>query len=142
MLSVEKERQNKMYETELRAIAAYHGLNTQLVQLAGKNTQLARAALEYRNSAIMLNDDDNFDTKRYVNAGKNLINEIADTQILISQIVLLLNMNDAVADAMEQKIGSEYFQLFSEKIGQVDSTPENEDKDKPNKTSWFKKRRK
>ena len=89
-----------MYEQKIKQIAEYYGSNNQLIQLAEESAELTQAALKYRR-ARWVNPID-LETMRVTRL--NLMEEMADTLIMIEQLCYLLGCEQAVKDIVDEKL--------------------------------------
>ena len=89
-----------MYESKIKTIAEHYGTNNQLVQLAEESAELTQAALKYRR-AHCVNPID-FEAMRITR--QNLMEEMADTLIMIEQICWLLGCEQAIKDIVDEKL--------------------------------------
>lgn len=76
-----------MYESKIKTIAEYYGTNNQLVQLAEESAELTQATLKYRITHCV--NPINFEAMRITR--QNLMEEMADTLIMIEQLCYLLH---------------------------------------------------
>lgn len=96
-----------MYESKIKQIAEYYGSNNQLIQLAEESAELTQAALKYRR-AHWANPID-LEAMRVTR--HNLMEEMADTLIMIEQICWLLGREQGVKDIVDEKLDRQLEQI-------------------------------
>ncbi len=96
---------------DLSNIANYYGLEPQLAQTAEEAAELAQAALKYRKAAL----NPFFSISKNIKEKSNLIEEIADVYVMISQIALLLDSIDDVNRVASEKINRQIERIKQEK---------------------------
>ena len=87
-----------MYESKIKQIASYYGFESQLIQTADESSEFAHAALKLRRE--YKGCPDLIDCEHY----DNLIEEMADTLIMIEQLCYLLGCEQAVKDIVAEKL--------------------------------------
>lgn len=85
-----------MYESKIKQIADYYGLEEQLIQTAEESSELAQAALKYRRK---LQGKPDLCKNR-----ENLLEEMADTLIMIEQLCYMLDCEQEVKNMVGMKI--------------------------------------
>ncbi len=89
-----------MYESKIKTIAEYYSTNNQLVQLAEESAELTQATLKYRITHCV--NPINFEAMRITR--QNLMEEMADTLIMIEQLCYLLGCEQVVKDVVALKL--------------------------------------
>lgn len=87
-----------MYEVKIKRIAEHYGLEKQLVQTAEESSELTQAALKYKRVLEHPVIPDGADQLK-----DNLIEEMADTLIMIEQICYLLNCENDLRAVVYRK---------------------------------------
>lgn len=101
-----------MYETKIKKIADYYGLEEQLIQTAEESSELAQAALKHRRR---LQGKPDFGAMRKTR--ENLLEEMADTLIMIEQLCYMLNCEQKIKDTVIVKLNRQLERIGKEAQG-------------------------
>lgn len=84
-----------MKDTRIEKIINHFGINHQLIKLAEECSELTQAALKYRDKSLLDNSTDLYE---------NLVEEIADVEILIAQIKSRIINENQIKEKIEYKL--------------------------------------
>ena len=107
---------------EIYDIAEHHGYERQSKQLVEECGELIQAISkfwrmvpQYGENVLSVDDVIYFSTKEY----KNLVEEIADVEVMLAQLKILLRCEDEVVKTAEQKVQRELERIRGEEVKKV-----------------------